>query len=556
MGRLTLSQGIAREIVTLCDDPLKLIEACWPKIVLYDKQVEILYSIRDNRETVVPAANMLGKDYVAGLVVLWFFISRTPCRIVTTSAGDDHLRVLWGEIGRFIDTSAIPLNAKKGGPLVVNHQELKKVVDGEIDKISYVKGLVASPDNIAKMQGHHANPDNLRDAIADLPRSMFVSDESSSVKHSYYTMASTWFKRAFIFGNTWPCDNFFKYAIKGEPGTNDKGGDIPRDELDLSKGYHRKIIKITAADSPNVLQAQHLLKLRPDLDREYVIGQSMVVPGVIDFREYEFREKHWDPIRKSVSLYAEFPEDESQLMYPPLWLNRAEEIASQLPMRTKGLILAIDSAEGGDETCWTVIDDLGLIHQEAQRTRDTAVIVPKTIALARQFGVLDTDVIFDRGGGGQQHADSMRKIGWKVRTVGFGEGVDKEKRRVSPGMKAARLKEEKEEKYVYKNRRAQMYGMIRLLLDPQPDDTGNPTVPGFGIPAKFHELRRQLAPIPLWYDEEGRIYLPPKNLKPGDDPERVTIKKLIGCSPDRADSLAIAVYGKFNRQIKKVLQVA
>lgn len=41
-------------------DPIAFVRLVWPKIKLYDKQREILYSVRDNDETVVPAGNMLG----------------------------------------------------------------------------------------------------------------------------------------------------------------------------------------------------------------------------------------------------------------------------------------------------------------------------------------------------------------------------------------------------------------------------------------------------------------------------------------------------------------
>jgi hypothetical protein len=47
----------------------------------------------------------------------------------------------------------------------------------------------------------------------------------------------------------------------------------------------------------------------------------------------------------------------------------------------------------------------------------------------------------------------------------------------------------------------------------------------------------------LLYDEEGRIFLPPKHRKPGDDSDKETMEDLIGCSPDQSDALVLAVYG-------------
>lgn len=202
-------------------DPLQFQRLFWPNITFYRQQQEIIYSVVDNRETVVVAGNKLGKDYVAAFITLWFFLTRDPCRIVTTSAKDDHLRVLWGEMGNLLQTSKYPLDWKQGGNLIVNQRELHKVVRGEVSSLTYCVGMVASADKIAAMQGHHIA------ATGDgIPRTLFVCDEASSVPDAYYTMADTWMDRALIFGNPWPCDNFFKRAVKGNPSTRDVGGDL------------------------------------------------------------------------------------------------------------------------------------------------------------------------------------------------------------------------------------------------------------------------------------------------------------------------------------------
>jgi hypothetical protein len=41
-------------------DPAGLKDVLWPDVVFYDKQWEIIYSLRDNDETMVVAGNMLG----------------------------------------------------------------------------------------------------------------------------------------------------------------------------------------------------------------------------------------------------------------------------------------------------------------------------------------------------------------------------------------------------------------------------------------------------------------------------------------------------------------
>ena len=65
-------------------DPLGFVARVWPKVILYDKQAEIMESVRDNDDTIVIAGNQLGKDFISGLIALWFFCSRRPARVVTS----------------------------------------------------------------------------------------------------------------------------------------------------------------------------------------------------------------------------------------------------------------------------------------------------------------------------------------------------------------------------------------------------------------------------------------------------------------------------------------
>jgi hypothetical protein len=190
-------------------DPLKLAKALWPDVEFYTKQREIIYSVWENDETFVPAGNMLGKDFVAGFICLAFFLTRNPCRIVTTSADSRQLEsVLWGEMRRFIQESRIPLNYEKGGPLIVNHLHIRKIVNGEVDGLSYIIGRVAAKGE--GMLGHH-----IAETGDDIPRTLFVADEASGVDDISYERADTWAKRKLVIGNPYPCSNFFYKGVNG-----------------------------------------------------------------------------------------------------------------------------------------------------------------------------------------------------------------------------------------------------------------------------------------------------------------------------------------------------
>ncbi len=235
-------------------DPLGLARLLWPSVRFYDRQEEILLSVRDSAETFVPAAHQVGKDFVSGFVALWFFLTRHPCRVVTTSVKDDHLRVLWGEIGRFIDSAAYPLTRKKGGPLIVNHRDIRKVgPDGRECRVSYLRGMVSETGE--GMAGHHA------------AHTLLIVDEASGVDDLVYERADTWARRKLVIGNPYDCRNFFYRSVK-------QGG-LP--------GNRRRVIRIRAEDSPNVRRA--LARERGELESSWPVG----VPGVLSYEEYQDR---------------------------------------------------------------------------------------------------------------------------------------------------------------------------------------------------------------------------------------------------------------------------
>lgn len=291
--------------------------------------------------------------------------------------------------------------------------------------------------------------------------------------------------------------------------------------------FYVKVIRIKATDSPNVRLglAQRAAGKTPT--------NEIIVPGVMPYDEYQKRRATWDKVRQCVGLDAEFWEGADALLFPPEWLNRCEERARELvPKVRRAVSMGVDPAEGGDKTAFTVVDWWGVIEQVSLQTPSTNDIPNRAIGLMRKHAVQPSNVLFDRGGGGKQAADQMRERGYGgVRTVAFGEPVTPA---FSKGTRDEDdVTDQAEARYQYKNRRAQMYHMIRLLMErPQ----------GFGIPSFYPELRRQLAPIPLTYDREGRLYLLPKSKSRPDSKEK-TLIDLIGHSPDEADSLALAVYG-------------
>lgn len=306
----------------------------------------------------------------------------------------------------------------------------------------------------------------------------------------------------------------------------------------MSERFVRKVIKIRAQDSPNVRLAEEQIR------HGLIPTDEIVVEGVLPWSMYQTRRKTWDKVRQCIGLDAEFWEGASVLLYPPDWLNNSEKLADEMKGRKRyAKAIGCDPAEGGDKSSWSVVDEFGLLELLAIQTPDTTTIPSTTKMLQRKWDVPWENVMFDRGGGGKQHADRLRLEFPQVRTIAFGEPLTPEPKTGRTQTKDR--KEQREERYAYFNRRAEMYGELRELLDPAIVD-----VPRFAIPNWFPEIRRQMALIPLTHDQEGRRTLLPKSKKrraDGKEGHEQTLTELIGHSPDELDSLVIAIHAMLNK---------
>lgn len=209
-------------------DPLKLMRFLWPSKEFYDKQREIVYSVRDAKETYVPAGNQLGKDYVAGYVCPAFFL-KPQCffdleyvryveslrsrwnphphtvRILTTSVAEHHLKVLWGEIGRAVTECQFDLiyhpETNPNGLLTMNYQEIRYARERQAkNPVNYLVGRVSAKGE--GLAGHHA------------AYTLCVVDEASGSDEETYTYQQGWAKRLLAFGNPHQCENWWRRGIK------------------------------------------------------------------------------------------------------------------------------------------------------------------------------------------------------------------------------------------------------------------------------------------------------------------------------------------------------
>lgn len=176
----------------------------WPNVTFYDKQKEVIKATCEYPEVYVPAGNELGKDFVAGFIALGSWIicaaDNVTCRIVTTSVAEHHLKVLWGEIGRFLVTATRPLLVPDGGPFVVNYQEVRRQSEAAAkNPLNYLVGRVSAKGE--GLAGHHAE------------YTLLIGDESSGLDDTVYEMGQGWADRMLFLGNPNDTHNWWRKAI-------------------------------------------------------------------------------------------------------------------------------------------------------------------------------------------------------------------------------------------------------------------------------------------------------------------------------------------------------
>jgi hypothetical protein len=234
-------------------DPVRFFELCWPGIRLYDKQVELLYSCATNIETFCHAGNELGKDFMAARIALWFYSSRRPSKVLTTSASEDQLElVLWAEMREAIKTSRLNLS------IHVDHLRVRrKDKDGEYEPNSFIKGKVARKGE--GFQGFHLSD------YTDKPRVMTIIDEGSGVADEHYEAAQSFSDVILVIGNPMNNTNFFYFGCRKGDEEDPAGG----------SGLLRKVIHVGDKHSPNVRLAEEEIKLgkKP--------SNKIIIPGVI-----------------------------------------------------------------------------------------------------------------------------------------------------------------------------------------------------------------------------------------------------------------------------------
>lgn len=276
----------------------------------WQKQIEIIESVRDNRTTAVKSCHASGKSFDAGSIALWFLYTHKPSIVLTTAPTDRQVKgILWKEIHKNYQRAKHPL----GGTILT--QELKLAEDW------FAWGFTAPDYDPDRFQGFHEI------------YLLVIADESSGVSDEIFEgidgVLTSEQSRFLMIGNPTNPVGRFARAFKSP---------------DVNK------ISISAFETPNFttfgITDEDMVMNR----WESKITGELPTPFLITPRWVHERLHDWthDSPLYMAKVLAQFPEAGTDTLIPLHWVEAA--VDRQLK-RTTPFELGVDVARyGSDET--------------------------------------------------------------------------------------------------------------------------------------------------------------------------------------------------------------
>jgi phage terminase large subunit len=322
---------------------------------LWEREIEILQSIKRNRRTAIKAAHGVGKTYTLALAALWWLARYEQGIVLTTSPTFRQVKTqLWAEIHRAAAHAKVPYPE-------LRMTELKLRGDDNL-------ALGLSTNQAENFQGYHGK------------HVLIIVDEAPGIESGIWdaiagTMAGGDVRIVMAGNPTLPSGAFF-------------------DAFTSERGLWN-CITIDAFDSPNLkgIKLEELLQLDPTdggpLDQNpvpYLVTKRWV---------YDQHKMWWHGDERSSSSWVsrvrgQFPDQTQNALIKLLWLERAQERATLNPIDESGtsLTAGVDVGGGQAETvvyvCESKPDRHKIIALGFWRGEDTRGEVVRFLELYRK----------------------------------------------------------------------------------------------------------------------------------------------------------------------------
>lgn len=466
----------------------------------------VIKKVAEEDRVAIAACHDVGKSFLMARIAMWFLNTHPNSKVITTAPTFNQVeRILWSEIRAAHSRAKFPL----GGKL--------NMTDWSFSPDWFALGF--SPRNEAtggegqgtqsSFQGFHA---------AHL---LVIFDEATGIPPNIWTMAEGLLTSAHV-----------KFVAIGNPTSS--ASEFYRCFKDpaWTKVY------LTCFDSPNLKandinniddlkkEIQKVSAMKDEEAKAYLDSYKVVKPYLLTSKWVVQNSKKWGidhPLTVS-KILGKFPEAGDNTLLP-LGFVEAAQLRVVWPATTDRKIIGIDVARyGTDSTELTAFHGKKQIGRKPLFKQGTVEVTGEAIAWARELwpdSGVDIFVVDETGLGGGV-VDLLRDekgSKFEVRGVQFGGGVECDG--------GNNCDHKSCDKARYADMKARMFGLLEKdLKDPE----------GISIQDDSVYLD-ELPTIRKKYDKKGRMVIESKD----------EYKKRTGRgSPDRADSLALANFGRYD----------
>lgn len=330
----------------------------------WQKQVDILESVRDNRQTAVRSCHGAGKSWTAGAAALWFLYAFPQSLVITTAPTDRQVRqILWQEIRT--------MHRRAGGRRTLPVGGVGRPLTKQLDVAEGWRAFGFStriPDNLQGLHAEHI---------------LVIVDEAAGV------LAEIWDAISALLTS-----GHSRMLAIGNP--TDTGGEFYK----LFKDPGAAKIKIGYEDTPNFQDT--------DDDGQYaIVNPSLITPAWVEERRRKWGE---DSPMFQARVLGNFPTASSDALIPLTLIEAAQE-RSLTP--AEPVELGVDVARYGSDTTVQALRRgpvLRLVSVTAKEdTMETTGRVATTIRAEQPSAVkVDSD------GLGAGVTDRLRELGFEV----------------------------------------------------------------------------------------------------------------------------------------------
>lgn len=455
-------------------------------VELWSRQIEILESICNHRHTAVIGGRKIGKDFVVGVAVLWWFATFPDARgILLAVTGDQIEDVLWREIKKLHHNSGRCLACKKADPRDRRTCAHSIPLDGVLNDRAETGLRSDKPGDLREIVGMTAKQAESAAGLSGT-RVLFVQDEASGQNDDINNailgnMASDQCRRVIISNGT-RNEGFFWQAFH-EP----------------SDAKVHNTFQVSSLESPNIVHGREIF---PGLAGTVWIAEMKRIWGE-DSAEY------------AIHVLGKFAENETLrvISYHDIQLSKARWKTTATPAGER-LYIGLDVAgegEDGDETVYVLRRGLKMLAMFTFRGLSVEDHLAHAIGFAKANRLPREDVpiiTVDREG----------PIGYRVWIALDAYADAHPKEFIVAGVRAS---SEAIEKINYWKRRDELWASCREWIR-----RGGAILTEPKLEAELHK--------PQWIQDpsNGRKKITEKKL----------LRKVLKRSPDRADALCLAVW--------------